>query len=152
MRNRNLFTKVITDLTNKRKDILKDILPIIILDNLEKIKGGEEEKEIYEDENIEYVKRFRLIPFKSLGEENGMLVGFKVDKIEIKEEDGLKIIRNAIVGIYEKKLSKKNQYSALIGLELLEEGSDIKNELLSDRDKYRTIMANYGVDIDAEGL
>jgi hypothetical protein len=29
---------------------------------------------------------------------------------------------------------------------------DIKNELLSDRDKYRTIMANYGVDIDAEGL
>ncbi len=29
---------------------------------------------------------------------------------------------------------------------------DIKNELLTDRDKYRTIMANYGVDIDAEGL
>ena len=112
------------------KEILKEILPNIILDNLEKIIGGEAPKEIYEGEYLEYVKRFRLIPFISLGKENGMLLGFKVDKIEIKQEE-IKNAENVIVGIYEKKLSKKNQYFALIGLDLIER-SEEKNEFFAN--------------------
>jgi len=115
-----------------QKDILECILPDIILNNLEKIIGGDVPKEIYEDENLQYITKFRLIPFSSLGKENGMLLGFKANKIEIKQEDNdLKVIKNVIVGIYDKKLSKKNQYFALIGLDLLE-GSDENNELTTN--------------------
>ena len=111
-----------------QKEILKDILPSIILDNLTKIVGGDVPKEVYDDENLQYITKFRLIPFSSIGKENGMLLGFKAKKIEIEQEDTKKEIDNVIVGIYENKLSRKNEYNALIGLDLLE-GSEEINEL-----------------------
>ena len=103
-----------------QKEILKDILPNIILDNLSKIVGGDVPQEVYNDENLQYITKFRLIPFSSIGKENGMLLGFKTKKIEIQQEDIKKVIDNVIVGIYEKNLSKKNEYHALIGLDLLD--------------------------------
>ena len=102
------------------KEILKNILPEIILNNLNKIIGGDVPKEVYEDENLQYITKFRVIPFSSIGKANGMLLGFKANKVEIKDEENIETINNVIVGIYENKLSKKNQYSALIGLDLLE--------------------------------
>ena len=102
------------------KEILEDILPDTILNNLNKIIGGDVPKEVYEDENLEYITKFRVIPFSSIGKTNGMLLGFKANKIEIKDEENSEIIKNVIIGIYENKLSKKNQYSALIGLDLIE--------------------------------
>lgn len=102
------------------KEILKNILPEIILNNLNKIIGGDVPKEIYEDENLEYITKFRVIPFSSIGKANGMLLGFKANKVEIKDEENIETINNVIVGIYENKLNNKNQYSALIGLDLLE--------------------------------
>lgn len=56
--------------------------------------------------------KLRLIPFSSLGKENGMLVGFKPDFIKIKDED--KTFTDVIVGIYNKQLSKNNDYNALL--------------------------------------
>ena len=106
------------------KDILKGIIPEIILDNLEKIIGGDVSKKAYEDENLKYIKRFRLIPFSSLGKTNGMLLGFKASKIEIVGEENIKEIEDVIIGIYDNKLSKRNQYYALMGLELLDGKDD----------------------------
>lgn len=112
------------------KEILKNILPEIILNNLNKIIGGDVPKEVYEDENLEYITKFRVIPFSSIGKTNGMLLGFKANKVEIKDEESIETKNNVIVGIYENKLSKKNQYSALIGLDLLE-GSE-NNEFITN--------------------
>lgn len=112
------------------KEILRKILPDIILNNLNKIIGGDVPKEVYEDENLEYITKFRVIPFSSIGKANGMLLGFKANKVVIKDEDEQQTIENVIVGIYESKLSKKNQYFALIGLDLLE-GSE-KNEFTTN--------------------
>ena len=112
------------------KEILKNILPDNILNNLNKIIGGDVPKEIYEDENLKFITRFRVIPFSSIGKTNGMLLGFKANKVEIKDEENIDIINNVIVGIYENKLSKKNQYSALIGLDLIE-GSE-NNEFITN--------------------
>lgn len=112
------------------KDVLKNILPYNILDNLQEIIGGDVPKEIYEDENLEYMTKFRVIPFNSIGKANGMLLGFKVDKILIEQEEQKKEAKNVIVGIYEHKLSKKDQYCALIGLDLLE-GSE-ENEFTTN--------------------
>ena len=112
------------------KEILKNILPEIILNNLNRIIGGDVPKEVYEDENLEYITKFRVIPFSSIGKTNGMLLGFKANKVEIKDEESIETRNNVIVGIYENKLSKKNQYSALIGLDLLE-GSE-NNEFITN--------------------
>ena len=102
------------------KELVSNILPFNILDNLNNIIGGDVPKEIYEDDNLEYIKKFRVIPFKSLGKTNGMLLGFKADKVIINEEQNEKQINDVIIGIYENKLSRKGQYQALIGLDLLD--------------------------------
>ena len=113
-----------------QKEILKNILPNVILDNLTQIVGGDVPQEIYK-ENLQYITKFRLIPFKSIGKENGMLLGFKAEKIEIVQENVKKIINDVIVGIYEKNLSRKDEYNVLIGLDLLE-GSEETNELTTN--------------------
>ncbi len=62
--------------------------------------------------------KFRLIPFKSLGSENGMMLGFKPDNVILKDEDE-KILSNIVVGIYNNTLSSDNKYMALLHPEIL---------------------------------
>jgi stage II sporulation protein GA (sporulation sigma-E factor processing peptidase) len=70
--------------------------------------------------NSGWCSRFRLIPFTSLGKENGMLIGFKPDYIEIDGEDEKKKgIKDVIVGIYSKALSRNRSYQALLSPDLL---------------------------------
>ena len=101
------------------KQTLLEIVPSCILDNLNKIINGE---------NIElgeYISKIRLIPFTSLGKENGILLGIKADKVLVEIEEKNIILDNVIIGIYNGILSKTNKYHALIGLEILDnkEGS-----------------------------
>ncbi len=63
--------------------------------------------------------RFRLIPFTSLGRENGMLIGFRPDYIEIGSESDKKGIRDVIIGIYNRALSKNDKYRALLNPEIM---------------------------------
>lgn len=111
------------------KDRLYKIFPNEILDNIDNIKlGGDAD---YENEiTKEYLSKFRVVPFSSLGKQNGMLLGIKVDKISVVNDDFEKIQTDAIIGIYEKALSKNGTYSALIGLDILE-GRDV-NETTTD--------------------
>ncbi len=69
--------------------------------------------------NSDWVSRFRLIPFTSLGKENGMLIGFKPDEVEIMEGEEKKDIKDIIVGVYNKKLSKDETYRALLNPEII---------------------------------
>lgn len=66
-----------------------------------------------------WMSRFRLIPFTSLGKENGMLIGFKPDYIEIGENDERRGIHEVIIGIYNRALSKNEQYRALLSPDLM---------------------------------
>lgn len=66
-----------------------------------------------------WFSRFRLIPFSSLGKENGMLIGFRPDYIEIGEDEEKRDVKNVIVGIYNRSLSNSNKYKALLGPELV---------------------------------
>ena len=76
-----------------------------------------------------YLSRIRMIPFMSLGKENGMLTGIRFDMARIETDEIIKEKNNIIVGIYNKKLTKDNKYNALIGLNLLE--GEEKNEFAS---------------------
>ncbi|NLP08484.1 MAG: sigma-E processing peptidase SpoIIGA, partial [Clostridiaceae bacterium] len=53
------------------------------------------------------------------GKENGMLLGFRPDYIEIGAADGKKDIRDVIIGIYNRTLSANDQYRALMNPELI---------------------------------
>lgn len=124
-------TKAMIDTGNMLKDpitnmpvivvesvLLYNSIPKEILYNLENIIGGDFEK-VPENIRDEYVSRLKLIPFSSLGKQNGMLLGIKAEYIKIisKEQENKKT--NVIVGIYDKSLTKRGEYQALIGLELL---------------------------------
>lgn len=100
------------------KNVLYKIIPKEILDNIENMIGGDENKEQLNTQK--YLKKIRMVPFMSIGKENGMLIGIRIDKIKIETEDINIENENVIVGIYDKKLTKDNKYNALIGLNLLE--------------------------------
>ena len=94
--------------------LLYECIPKEILDNLENIIGGDFEK-VPEQK---YISKLKLIPFSSLGKQNGMLLGIKPEYIKIiKEEEEIK--KNVIIGIYNKSLTKKGEYRALMGIELI---------------------------------
>ena len=48
-----------------------------------------------------------------------MLLGIKADYIKIKKQEEQIYKENIIIGIYNKSLTKKGEYRALIGLELM---------------------------------
>ena len=88
------------------KDKIKNFSNI----DLEKLIGGDEP-------NTEKLK-LKIIPFNSIGKQNGMLIGVKPDFVKIEYEDREEYIYDVIIGMYDKKINK--DYHALIGLELLE--------------------------------
>ena len=98
--------------------LLYECVPKEILDNLESILGGELVK-IPEEIRNEYISRLKLIPFASLGKQNGMLVGIKADSLKIIQDEQEKESKNVIIGIYNKSLTKRGEYRALIGIDLL---------------------------------
>jgi len=100
------------------KEKLVGILPKSIIENTLNFINGENV------EMGEYLSKIRIIPFKSLGKENGLLLGIKAEGAIIEYQGTEKFAQNVIVGIYEKKLSNNNSYSGLIGLNILEKGDE----------------------------
>lgn len=112
----NLLKDPITnmDVIIVEKDSLKDLLDKEAFEYINKMKKGNLLQESFE--NIHKYK-FKFIPFSSLGNENGMLIGFKADCVEIYGEE--ENIRNdVVIGIYEGKLSKTDKYTSLVGLNI----------------------------------
>ncbi len=103
---------------------LEEIIEKNILDNLQKIISGEYEV----IGNEEYISKFRLIPFSSLGKQNGMLLGFKPDFAEVEFDGSKKSLDNIVIGIYDKNITKNEAYTGLVGLDILDERSDLKYE------------------------
>lgn len=101
------------------KQELVDVVPIKILEITEKIVAGQ-----YDENLNKYASKFRVIPFTSLGKENGLLLGLKIDNLHFEYDEQESNIKNVIIGIYNKRLSKTNDYSALIGLDILERGEE----------------------------
>ena len=94
--------------------LLEKILPIDILKNIDNILAGN-----LDGVNEEYISRLRCIPFSSLGKQNGMLLGIKADKLIVEKEEEKRTTNNVIIGVYDKSLTKRGEYRALIGLELI---------------------------------
>ena len=112
-----------TDVIIVEKNSLRGIVSDDILDNLENIIQG---KWLYAREDI-YSYKFKVIPFSSLGNENGLLIGFKPDYIKILDEEEC-IRDDVMIGIYNGKLCKSNLYTSLIGLDILNNRKTLREE------------------------
>lgn len=112
------------------KQQLYSILPAKLLDNIDKLIGGESKNLLDQIEEKQIFTRFRMIPFSSVGKQNGLMLGFKSDQVVIKKEEEILIKNNVIIGIFNQNLSKNKSYSALIGMDLFEENNEsTKKEL-----------------------
>lgn len=98
--------------------LLYDCMPKEILNNLENILGGDFEN-ISEEVKNKYISKLKVIPFSSLGKQNGMLIGIKPEEVTVINDENENKINNVIIGIYNKSLTKRGEYRALIGIELL---------------------------------
>lgn len=97
------------------KEFLPDKMKIMYYE-----KNENDLKKITECLSGEYFSnRMRMIPFSSLGKQNGMLIGFKADKVEITGTKEI-ILKDAVIAIYNFKLSKDGFYNALLNPEILD--------------------------------
>ena len=117
------------------KEILKKIIPLSILHNMESIIQGEVE---CTQEFGEYGVRLRVVPFTSLGKENGMLLGIKADRIVVNFHDDIYTIDNVIIGIYSKSLNNSGKYNAIIGLDVLQNPIKTTNRKLGEEHEFIT--------------
>lgn len=108
---REPITKMPVIVIEKRK--LSKVFPNKILDNIAKIINGDE------IDLGEYASKIRAIPFKSLGKENGLILGIKLDNLEIDYQDINHKLSNVIIGIYNGVLSRNDRYSGLVGIDVL---------------------------------
>lgn len=129
--NKKVITKAMIDTGNLLKEpitntpvivvehtLLYDAIPKEILNNIEEILGGDFSKISNEIKEI-YIAKLKVIPFSSLGKQNGMLLGIKAKEVKIKYEEEEIKKDNVIIGIYNKSLTKRGEYRALLGIELI---------------------------------
>jgi stage II sporulation protein GA (sporulation sigma-E factor processing peptidase) len=95
-------------------DTLVDLFPDDIINAFENSKPLDFEKIIAVLSGTTWLKRFRVIPFESIGIEKGMLVGFRPDFVVVEKETKTSNIKNVIIAMYSKKLSTTGEYSALL--------------------------------------
>lgn len=105
---------------------IKTIIPENHRKQISYLMGGEDD---LDTENFN--TKIRAIPYASIGNPNGLIIAYKVDFVEVEYKDEKRIIKNVLLGLCNKALSKDNKYSALIGLKILEGGIE-ENESNSD--------------------
>lgn len=146
MNKENFLTNITISLNNKKVNImalidtgnsLKEPIsqkPVIIAEyNALKAILPDELNNVYQDskkldlgsiaemmEEIGDRIKLRLIPFKSLGNDNGILIGFKPDSISVYLDSSIKrLTEETIVAIYNDKLAQDEQYNGLLHPEIL---------------------------------
>ena len=102
------------------KSELYSVIPENVLNHIEELIGGEAKDIINEVEEKEYLTKFRVIPFSSIGKQNGLMLGLKADEVVIEKEEENEKRNDVIIGIFPSALGKNKSYTALIGLDFLE--------------------------------
>lgn len=89
---------------------LKEFLPKGLIEIYEKKKESNLMEIISAVSEERFRNNLRVIPFKSVGKEKGLMIGFVADSVKIKNN----VINKPIIGICRFNLSKNGLYSALI--------------------------------------
>lgn len=108
--------------------------PVVIIEYsaIKEIFSGEIQKALERSNDNDYMAvfdsvsgtkwstRFRIIPFTSVGRENGLLLGFRPDQLKILNTGDEILTSDVIVGIYRQELSPERRYRALLHPDLLQ--------------------------------
>ena len=100
---------------NAVKNFLPDSLKLVFYEK----KDNDLEAWVEGLNNVAFAGRVRMIPFASLGSQNGMLFGFRPDKVEIINEDKTDTFKDVVVGIYNFSLSNEGRYQGLLSPEMV---------------------------------
>lgn len=73
-----------------------------------------------------------LIPFKSVGSQNGILTGITVDYMEIKNRDINLKISNPVLGIYKGMFNNDKKYQMLLNSEFILHNSETNQKQIGD--------------------
>ncbi len=101
-------------------NVLKDLFPAEVQTAFERGKDPDLMLILDSLAETQWSTRFRVIPFTSLGRENGLLIGFRPDRVEILTGGNLVCTRNVIVGVYHRQLSPEGGYRALLHPDVLD--------------------------------
>ncbi len=91
---------------------VKQLLPVEIIDLIEKMQSGELDNN-WEIPNI-WEERVRILPFKSIGKEHGILIGFRPDSLKIWQKQQTVSHNQVVIGICNRSLSPEGVFQALI--------------------------------------
>lgn len=61
----------------------------------------------------ELKSRIRIIPYKALGVENGVLIGIRMDLVISKHKSKTNVVKEPIIALYNKPISSSGDYQAL---------------------------------------
>ncbi|MGN0377340.1 MAG: sigma-E processing peptidase SpoIIGA [Suilimivivens sp.] len=59
-------------------------------------------------------EKYKIIPFHSIGKENGILEGYQVDQIRIEEKTGFRNLENVIIAVFKGNISAKGDYQIIL--------------------------------------
>lgn len=63
-------------------------------------------------------EKFKLIPYHSIGRDNGMLEGYEIGAMEVRTETGRKQYEKVIIAVFRGKISSKGGYQMILPPEL----------------------------------
>jgi len=114
---KNFTARALADTGNSLKDIMGNNEIIVceydcMKNLLPDIKTSDSVLMFKELSETEFCTRIRLIPFKSLGENNGLLLGIKSDRVEISGNKRA-ICTNAIICLFNGKLDSRGIFNAI---------------------------------------
>jgi stage II sporulation protein GA (sporulation sigma-E factor processing peptidase) len=129
---RQLETQALLDTGNRLSDPLtkapviilelaeiKRYLPAEVLAAVAKMARGELEQDTAI--STYWQERFRLLPFGTIGPEDGLMVGFRPEEVVINQNGQLFRHRNVVVALCNRRLSPEGNFHALIAPDLLTE-------------------------------
>lgn len=99
-------------------DLVKECFPD---DCKAAIENHKNQNEVLEALSISsWANRLRLIPYTSIGQKNGLMVGFRCDEMVVDPGKINLLYKNLVVGIYHDQLACADSYQLLIPSEILQ--------------------------------
>lgn len=135
MENKSTSIKALIDTGNSLKDpetnkpiivAYVDAINKILPEDIQDLLLSSKSKDFKITEKLEspnFNNRVKLIPYKTLGTENGTLLGICVDAIEVRTKKDITVIKNAVIALYDKPVSDLGDYEALAYSEILSGGN-----------------------------
>jgi stage II sporulation protein GA (sporulation sigma-E factor processing peptidase) len=94
--------------------LLARLLPADLAGSIHQLEVGDGRALTQLLETSQWSSRFRIIPYTSLGKRNGILVGFRPDRVTLEISGQPVAASEAIVAICDHQLDSANEYQALI--------------------------------------